>query len=59
DHLSFWRQGYAALMITDTAFYRYSHYHLPSDTPDKIDYSSLARVTEGLDGMLTLLALGE
>jgi Zn-dependent M28 family amino/carboxypeptidase len=59
DHLSFWRQGYPGLMITDTAPYRYAHYHLPSDTPDKIDYSSLARVTEGLGGMLTLVAQGD
>jgi Zn-dependent M28 family amino/carboxypeptidase len=59
DHLSFWRQGYPALMITDTAPYRYPHYHRPSDTPDKIDYSSLARVTDGLRGMMTLLAQGD
>ncbi len=56
DHLSFWRQGYLALMITDTAPYRYPHYHRPSDTPDKVDYPSLARMTDGLKGMLTRLA---
>ena len=59
DHLSFWRQGYPALMITDTAPYRYPHYHSPSDTPDKVDYPSLARVTDGLRGMLTRLAQGD
>ena len=36
-------------MITDTAPYRYSHYHLPSDTPDKVDYDKLARITSGLE----------
>jgi len=35
-------------MITDTAFYRYPHYHAPSDTPDKVRYPELARVTLGL-----------
>jgi hypothetical protein len=35
-------------MVTDTAPYRYPHYHLESDTPDKIDYDSFARVTAGL-----------
>jgi hypothetical protein len=35
-------------MITDTAVFRYPHYHLPSDTPDKLDYDRLARVTAGL-----------
>ncbi|MDP1709242.1 MAG: M28 family peptidase [Gammaproteobacteria bacterium] len=48
DHFSFWRQGYRALMITDTAFYRNRHYHTAGDTPDKIDYVALTRVTEGI-----------
>jgi hypothetical protein len=48
DHRSFWRQGYRAVMITDTAFYRYRHYHQPSDTPDKLAYFELARATSGL-----------
>ena len=56
DHLSFWRQGYKAFMITDTAFYRYPYYHTAEDTPEKIDYESLARVTEGLYHMLRELA---
>ena len=56
DHLSFWRHGYRALMVTDTAFYRYAHYHSATDTPDKLDYQSLARVTEGLSGAICLLA---
>ena len=56
DHLSFWQHGYRALMVTDTAFYRYAHYHSSTDTPDKLDYQSLARVTEGLSGAICLLA---
>jgi Peptidase family M28 len=52
DHWSFRRHGYPAMMITDTAFYRYPHYHLPSDTPDKLDYERMARVTLGLAAML-------
>jgi Peptidase family M28 len=48
DHRSFWHQGYRAIMITDTAFYRYRHYHQPSDTPDKLAYPELARATSGL-----------
>lgn len=48
DQLSFWRQGYKALMVTDTAFYRYPYYHTAADTPDKIDYASMARVVAGL-----------
>jgi Iap family predicted aminopeptidase len=56
DHWSFRRHGYPAIMITDTAFYRYPHYHLPSDTPDKVDYERMARVTLGLAAMLNELA---
>lgn len=48
DQLSFWRAGYPALMVTDTAFYRYAHYHQATDTPDKIRYPEMARVVEGL-----------
>lgn len=52
DHWSFRQHGYPAVMVTDTAFYRYPHYHLPSDTPEKLDYERMAQVTLGLAGML-------
>ncbi len=48
DHWSFGKFGISAVMITDTALFRYDHYHRPSDTPDKVDYERLARVTAGL-----------
>lgn len=56
DHLSFWRQGWPALMITDTAPYRYPHYHTAADTPDKIDYEMLTRLTEDLFETFVTLA---
>ncbi len=56
DHGSFWRHGYDAIMVTDTAPYRYPYYHSRRDTPDKVDYASLARVTEGLHRMILALA---
>ena len=49
DHWAFWQAGYQALMITDTAPFRYPHYHTLDDTPDKIDYERLARVVAGLE----------
>lgn len=52
DHWSFWQCGYPALMITDTAPFRYPHYHQPADTPDKVDCERLARVTLGLARVL-------
>ena len=48
DQLSFWRQGYPALMVTDTAFYRYAYYHTALDTPEKLNYPAMARVVTGL-----------
>jgi len=56
DHWSFRKHGYAAIMVTDTAFYRYAHYHLPSDTPEKLDYLRMARVTLGLAALIKELA---
>lgn len=55
DHLSFWREGYPAFMITDTAFYRYAYYHTAQDTSDKLTYEPFARMTEGLFMMLKSL----
>ncbi len=56
DQLSFWRQGYPALMVTDTAFYRYAHYHTAQDTPEKLDYARMAEVVEGLTKAIIALA---
>jgi Zn-dependent M28 family amino/carboxypeptidase len=56
DHWSFWQVGYPAIMVTDTAFYRNPYYHTPHDTPDRLDYERLARVTEGLEEVLERLA---
>jgi Zn-dependent M28 family amino/carboxypeptidase len=58
DQLSFWREGYDALMVTDTAFYRYPHYHTPLDTPDRLCYPAAARVVHGLALAAVELAAG-
>jgi hypothetical protein len=55
DHWAFWQAGFPALMVTDTAPYRYPHYHLPTDTPGRLDYSRMARVVEGLQGTVARL----
>lgn len=48
DHRNYWAEGYPALMITDTAFYRNPHYHEAGDTYDKLDYRRMAQVVEGV-----------
>jgi hypothetical protein len=48
DHLSFWQQGYPAVMVTDTAFYRNDAYHTRRDTADRLDYDKMAQVVHGV-----------
>jgi len=56
DQWSYWQRGWPAVMVTDTALYRYPSYHTLHDTPDKLDYESLARVVRGLEGVVRELA---
>ena len=48
DHASFWDQGYKAVMITDSAFFRNPYYHTPADTMEKLDYRFMAELVESL-----------
>jgi len=48
DHSSFWDQGFKAVMITDSAFYRNPHYHRSSDTMEKLDYRFMSELVESL-----------
>ena len=56
DHWAFWQAGYPAMMITDTAPFRYSWYHTAEDTADKVDYEKLAQVVDGLEAVIASLA---
>ena len=44
DHRSYWAQGWSALMVTDTSFYRNKNYHESTDTMDTLDYNRMADV---------------
>jgi Peptidase family M28 len=52
DHWAFEQLGFPALMVTDTAPFRYPHYHQFTDTPDKVDMESLARVVKGMERVI-------
>jgi hypothetical protein len=52
DHWAFAEHGFPAVMVTDTAPFRYPHYHRPSDTPDKVDTENLARVVKGMERVI-------
>lgn len=56
DHWSFWHKGYSAIMVTDTALFRYRWYHTPEDTPEKLNYDRLTLVVEGLKAVVADLA---
>jgi hypothetical protein len=56
DHWSFWKQGYPALMVTDTARFRNPNYHKATDVPETLDYDRMARVIEGLERVVAGLA---
>ena len=56
DQWSFWQAGYPALMVTDTAPFRYPWYHTAQDTPDKIDFERFAAVVDGIEAVVSSLA---
>lgn len=59
DHWSFWQEGYVGLMVTDTAPFRYPHYHQPTDTADKIDFARFGAVVEGLRPVVHMLCAAD
>lgn len=56
DQWSFWEEGWPAIMITDTAVFRYRYYHTPGDTAEKVDFVKMARVVEGVRRLVEALA---
>jgi len=56
DQWAFWQHGYPGIMITDTAPFRYPHYHRATDTPDKLDYDRFALVVSGVEKLVEDLA---
>ena len=60
DHWSFWKVGYPAIMLTDTAPLRSPFYHTRKDTPEKIDYDWLSRVGSAIrDSLIDQLGVVE
>ncbi len=56
DHRSFWNEGYPAIMVTDTAFYRNKAYHTSEDTADRLDYPKMAQVVYGVYQFLKVVS---
>ena len=58
DHISFIQNGFPAVLITDTAFYRNKHYHAPTDTVDTINFTFLSdnilNITSTIEELLNM-----
>ncbi len=48
DHSSYWKFGFPAVMITDTAFYRNPNYHQSSDTIETLDFEKMSKVVDAI-----------
>lgn len=55
DHHPYWDQGFKAVMVTDTSFYRNLDYHTDKDTADRLDYVRMAQVVQGVHAAVTRL----
>lgn len=53
DQLNYWDQGFPALMLSDTAFYRNPCYHEDCDRPETLDYERMAQAAEALAAALS------
>ena len=52
DHRNYWRYGWPAVMITDTAFFRNLQYHKSGDTYDRLNYLKMAQLVNNLTNFL-------
>lgn len=59
DHKAFSALGYPALMITDTAIFRYPFYHTSQDKIEHIDFDRLTLVTNGIGNVIAHLVSSE
>jgi len=46
DHLNYWKFGYSAVMITNTAFYRNNNYHTKADKIETLDLKKMSLVID-------------
>jgi Zn-dependent M28 family amino/carboxypeptidase len=55
DHSPFW-DGFPALLVTDTSFFRNPHYHQATDTIETLDLAFLEKVCQGVVTTVVRLA---
>ncbi|MDO4570776.1 MAG: M28 family peptidase [Planctomycetia bacterium] len=55
DHRNYLDFQCPVLFLTNTAFYRTPHYHEPTDTWEKLDYTKMAHIALGLRAAIEIL----
>jgi Zn-dependent M28 family amino/carboxypeptidase len=48
DHGPFWKMGFRAVMVTDTAFYRNPNYHGAKDTIETLRFDKMSQLIRGM-----------
>ncbi len=48
DHRNYWKQGYKAIMVTNTSFYRNKNYHTKHDVIETLDFDKMSDVIKGI-----------
>jgi hypothetical protein len=48
DQINYWKFGYSAVMVTNTAYFRNHNYHTNADKLDLLDISKMALVIDGI-----------
>jgi len=56
DHMNYWDNGYDAVMVTDTAFFRNANYHTNLDTWLELDFIRMGKVVQGVHAAVVELA---
>lgn len=55
DHLNYWKFGFSAVMITDTAFLRNKNYHKKTDVLDTLNLDKMSKVINAVyKGVISL-----
>ncbi|WMJ74613.1 M28 family peptidase [Cytophagaceae bacterium ABcell3] len=55
DHRNYWKYGYPAVMICDTAYLRNPHYHKFTDIIETLNFEKMAEVVKGVFGAVVNL----
>ncbi len=55
DHKNYWKFGYSAVMVTNTAFFRNQNYHEETDKLATLNISKMAQTVDGIFRTLTSL----